>query len=186
VLEATSIVTGLSGRYASALYELARDSGALPRTEEDLAALKRAIEGSEDLRRLIKSPVFAADSQWKAMEAIAQRMQLATLTQHFLGVIIHNRRLFALPNVMADFFKLSAYYRDELSAQVVSATALSDAQLARLKAGMKSALGRTVNVMRTIDPDLLGGLIVRVGSIMIDSSIRTQLANLQVAMREVN
>ena len=186
MLEATSIVTGLSGRYATALYELAEGQGALPVVESDLQSLKRAIDGSDDLRRLIRSPVFSRESQWKAIEAIAARMRLSDLTRRFLGVVTQKRRLFALPKIIEDFFKLAAHFRGEVTATVSSARALSDRQVASLKAAIKSALARNVTVFQSLDPDLLGGLVVRVGSVMVDSSLRTQLSKLQVAMREVN
>jgi F-type H+-transporting ATPase subunit delta len=186
VLEATSIVTGLHGRYATALYELAADAGALPVVESDLRSFQRAIDASGDLKRLIKSPVFSREDQWKALEALVARMRLSDLTRRFLGIVTRNRRLFALPDIIADFFTLAAHFRGEISARVTSAKALSSPQLANLKAALKSALGQAINLTETQDPDLLGGLIVKVGSVMVDSSIQTQLSKLQVAMREVN
>jgi len=185
VLEATSIVTGLPGRYATALYELAADSGAVPAVESDLRDMKRAIEASADLKRLIRSPVFSREEQWKALDIIAQRMRLSDLTRRFIGVITHNRRLFALPDIIEDFFKLAAHFRGELAAIVTSARPLSAAQVNSVKSALKSALGQTINLSESVDDSLLGGLIVRVGSVMVDSSIRTQLSKLQVAMREV-
>jgi len=186
VLEATSIVTGLHGRYATALYELAADTGAVPGVESDLRDLKRAIEDSADFKRLIRSPVFSRDAQWKALDAITRAMRLSDLTRRFLGVVTHNRRLFALPDIIEDFFKLASHFRGELSAIVTSARSLSSAQINSIQASLKSALGQTVNLSESVDESLLGGLIVRVGSVMVDSSIRTQLSKLQVAMREVN
>ena len=186
MLEATSIVTGLHGRYATALYELAADNGAVPAVESDLHDLKRAVEANADFRRLIKSPVFSREAQWKAIDAIARAMRLSELTRRFLGVVTHNRRLFALPDIIEDFFKLAAHFRGEISANVTSARALNSRQAEAIKATLKSALGQTINLSQSVDQTLLGGLVVKVGSVMVDSSIRTQLSKLQVAMREVN
>lgn len=186
MLEATSIVTGLHGRYATALYELAADSGAVPAAERDLHDLERAIAASADFRRLIRSPVFSREEQWRALDAIARAMRLSDLTRRFLGVITHNRRLFALPDIIADYFKLAAHFRGELSAQVTSARPLAGMQIESIKATLKSALGQSITLSQSVDDSLLGGLIVKVGSVMVDSSIRTQLSRLQVAMREVN
>jgi F-type H+-transporting ATPase subunit delta len=186
VLEATSIVTGLHGRYATALYELAADNSAVPTVENDLHELKRAIDSSTDFKRLIKSPVFSRESQWKALDAITTRMRLSDLTRRFLGVVTNNRRLFALLNIIEDYFKLAAHFRGEIASTVTSARPLNSAQVNSIKATLKSALGQTINLSQSVDADLLGGLIVRVGSVMVDSSIRTQLQKLQVAMREVN
>jgi len=185
VLEATSIVTGLHGRYATALYELAASSGNVAAVERDLQDLQRAIASSADLKRLIKSPVFSREEQWKALDTITRAMRLSDLTRRFLGVVTHNRRLFALPDIVEDYFKLVAHFRGELSAQITSARRLSEPQINSIKATLKSALGQTINLSQTVDDSLLGGLIVKVGSVMVDSSIRTQLAKLQVAMREV-
>lgn len=186
MLEATSIVTGLHGRYATALYELAAGAGAVPTVEGDLHDLKRAIESSVDFKRLIRSPVFSRDEQWKALDAIASAMRLSDLTRRFLGVVTNNRRLFALLNIIEDYFKLAAHFRGELAAQVTSARPLGGAQIDSIKATLKSALGQTITLSQSVDDSLLGGLIVKVGSVMVDSSIRTQLSKLQVAMREVN
>ncbi len=186
VIEATSIVTGLSGRYATALYELASEQGALPAVEANLTALKRAIDSSADLKRLIKSPVFSRDDQARAIEAIAQRMGVSDLTRRFLGLVTSKRRLFVLPKIIDDFIRIAAHARGELTANVTSAKPLNNNQVENIKAALKSALGRTVTVSQSLDPDLLGGLVVRVGSVMVDSSLKTQLAKLQVAMREVN
>jgi F-type H+-transporting ATPase subunit delta len=151
-----------------------------------LKSVQRAIDASEDLRRLIKSPVFSREAQWKALEAVARRMSLSDLTRRFLGVVSHNRRLFALPGIIEDYFKLAAHFRGEISARVASAQPLGPAQASHLTAALKSALGQDVNVLHSVDAGLLGGLVVRVGSVMVDSSIRTQLSRLQVVMREVN
>ncbi len=114
-----------------------------------------------------------------------KRCGFPILTRRFLGVIMHNRRLFVLPDIIEDYFKLAAHFRGEIAARVTSARALTSAQTNSVKATMKSALGQTVTLSQSVDDSLLGGLVVSVGSVMVDSSIRTQLSKLQIAMREV-
>lgn len=186
VAEENSIVTGLAGRYAIALYELARDDGSLSQVERDLDTLKRAIQASADLAVLIRNPIYSREVQWKAMEAVILRMQLSDLVRRFVGVITHNRRLFALTDIIDGFSRIAADARGEVTATVRSAAPLSAQQVENLKAALRQALGRQVNITSSVDPELLGGLIVRLGSVMVDSTIRSQLNRLQVAMREVS
>lgn len=182
----SSTPTGIAGRYASALYDLARDAGALDAVERDLQSLARAIEGSTDFQRMLRSPVFSRGDQWKALDAILQKMRVSDLTRRFAGVVAAHRRLFALSGIISSFFQVTAHARGETTATVESAAALSRAQSDALKATLKSALGARVNLIEKLDPAILGGLIVRVGSLMVDSSLRTRLNTLEIAMREAS
>ncbi|MFO1187790.1 MAG: F0F1 ATP synthase subunit delta [Alphaproteobacteria bacterium] len=182
----TTRTAGLAGRYAGAFYDLARERNAADTVERDLKSLERAINSSVDLRRLIKSPVFSREDQWKAMEAILARMNVSDLTRRFVGVVTANRRLFALPAIIAAYFAAVAKARGEATATVESAVALSRGQAEALKASLKTALGDRINLVEKLEPALLGGLVVRVGSLMVDSSIRTRLNSLELAMREAS
>jgi len=179
-------VTGVAGRYATALFELAESEGSLDAVANDLASIGRMLDESEDLRRLVRSPVFGADLQGKAIAAVLEKAGIAGLTAQFIGLVVKNRRLFALPGMMSAFRQLLAVKRGEITASVVSAHALSDAQVDGLKTALKSATGRDVNIDTTVDESLLGGLIVKVGSRMIDSSLRTKLNSLKIAMKEAS
>jgi len=178
--------SGIPGRYANALYELAREGHAAEAVERDLKSLERALQTSADLVRLIRSPVFSRDDQWRAMEAILARMSVSDLTRRFIGVVAANRRLFVLPAIIAAYFAALAKARGEATASVQSATELSRAQAEALKASLKAALGDKINLIEKLEPALLGGLVVRVGSLMVDSSLRTRLNSLELAMREAS
>ncbi|XSG81850.1 MAG: F0F1 ATP synthase subunit delta [Methyloligella sp. ZOD6] len=178
-------VTGVAGRYALALFELALDEKALEKTEADLNRFGEALDASEDLVRLVKSPVFGADEQMKAITAILEKLQIEGLTANFLKLITKNRRLFAAPDMIEAFRKLTARHRGETAAEVVSATKLEDGQVRALKQALKAALDKDVQLATRVDPSLLGGLIVKVGSRMIDSSLRTKLNSMKHAMKEV-
>lgn len=182
----TTRTGGLAERYASALYDLAREKNAADAVERDLKSLERAIHASADLRRLIKSPVFSREDQWKAMDAILARMNVSDLTRRFAGVVTANRRLFALPAIIAAYFVALAKARGEATAMVESATELSRAQAEALRASLKAALGDKIILVEKLESALLGGLVVRVGSLMVDSSIRTRLNSLELAMREAS
>lgn len=178
-------VSGLAGRYATALFELARDAGELDTIAGDLATLKSLINDSQDLRRLVRSPVFSREEQGKAMAAILEKADAAKLTQRFIGLVATKRRLFALPGMIDAYMSLLAQHRGEVTAQVVSAHTLDEGQMTALADALKNAAGRDVQIETRVDNEILGGLIVRMGSRMIDSSLRTKLTNLQVAMKEV-
>ncbi len=179
-----SIVSGMSDRYALALFELARDDKRLDEVAGDLKKIGELLDGSDDLARLVRSPVFGKDLQAKSMDAILSRVGVADLTKNFVGVLIENRRLFALPEIIRGFNGLLAHHRGEISVQVTTAIALNSDQSSKLESALKNAYGRSVQLNETVDPSILGGLIVKVGSRMIDSSISTQLNSLQIAMRE--
>lgn len=181
-----SLVSGMAGRYATALFELADSEGALDSVAADLARIEGLIKDSEDLAWLIKSPVFTAEEQGRAFKAVLDRAGISGLVANFVGLAIRNRRLFALPEMIRGFQRLLAAKRGEMSADVASAHKLSDAQLANLKAALKSATGKDVKINATVDEGLLGGLVVKVGSRMIDSSLKTKLNSLKLAMKEAS
>ncbi|MCL5777011.1 F0F1 ATP synthase subunit delta [Limibaculum sp. FT325] len=183
--ETSSLSASIAGRYATALFELAQESGALEAAEADIARLGEALEASEDLRSLIASPIYARDDQSRAMAAVGKALDLSGLTANLIGLMASKRRLFVLPQLIATFRALMAEHRGELTAEVTAARALSDAQLANLAETLKGATGREVKLNVKVDEDLIGGLIVKVGSKMIDTSIRSKLASLQNVMKEV-
>lgn len=175
--------SGLAGRYAAALFELADEGKALDAVAEDLVTLQKALGDSEDMKRLVRSPVLDRDEQWKAMAALLDKMGANDLTKKFLGVVTANRRLFALSGIIRAYLEELASRRGEVTADVVSAHPLSDAQVKALEDALKKALGGKVAIAPRVDPKILGGLIVKVGSRMIDSSLRTQLQKLKFAMK---
>lgn len=175
--------TGLAGRYATAVFELAQDQKSVPAVEKDFTALKSAIAGSADLARLIRSPIFGANDQARAIGAIADKMGVSTLTKNFLMVLAAKRRLFVLSDIIRAFEEKVARDRGEVQATVTSARTLGDSEMTELRSILKSKLGREPRLETKVDPSLLGGLIVKVGSRMIDSSLRTKLNGLRAAMR---
>ena len=177
------IQANLAGRYATALFGLARDERKLDAVEASLASLKRALADSADLRELTTSPVTTRDEAVKAVGAVAGAMKLDPLTANFLGVLARNRRLGQLGNIIRAFNQLAADHRGETTAEVISARPLDDGQVEAIRANLKSRVGRDVAVDLSVDPAILGGLVVKVGSQMIDGSIRTKLNNLAQAMK---
>ena len=168
-----------------ALFELARDQDALDAVAGDLGDLRAMLQESADLRRLIESPVLSREEQGRAITALAERAGFAELTRQFLGLLAHKRRLFALPDVIAAYVAMLREHKGEVSAEVVSAVALNEEQLAAVREQLSKAVGRSVTLATAVDPNLLGGLVVRVGSRMIDASLRTKLQRLETAMRGV-
>jgi len=177
------IVAGLSGRYATALFELAQGAKALDAVAASLATLRQALTESPDLATLTTSPVIDRTSAAQAMAAASNAMGLDALTTKFLGVLAANRRLAALPAIITDFNALTAAQRGEVSAQVTSAHPLSDEQVTALKAKLRAGLGADAALDLRVDPEILGGLIVRTGSRLIDSSLRTKLNTLASVMK---
>lgn len=177
------IVAGLAGRYATALFELARDNRQIEAVSASLDKLKQALEQSPEFSQLTTSPLIGREEGTRAALATADALGLDPVTKNFLGVLGRNRRLGALRDVIRNFAKLSAAHRGETTAEVTSAHALSDDQVAALKLKLRSVLGRDVAVDLRVDPSILGGLVVRVGSRMIDSSIKTKLDTLALAMK---
>ncbi len=174
---------GLAGRYANALFELAQDQKAIDAVSTDLASLRRAMETSPDLTRLMRSPVFSAADHARALKAILAKMGANALTEKFVLLLAEKRRLFVLTQIIAAYERLVARSRGETEAEITAARALNDAEITELKAVLKSKLGKEPRLHTKIDPALLGGLVVKVGSRMIDSSLRTKLDGLRVAMK---
>jgi F-type H+-transporting ATPase subunit delta len=176
-------VSGLAGRYATALFELASESKALDAVGSDLTRLSALIDGSTDLARLVRSPVFSREEQGKAIAAVLDRLGVDQLTKNFIGLLAQKRRLFALPGIVRDFKTLLANQRGQMSAEVVSAQPLKAEQRTALAGTLKDALKRDVRIAERVDPTLLGGLIVKVGSRQIDSSLKSKLVRLERAMK---
>ena len=176
---------GLAARYASALYELAEGERALDDVALDLKQLRRLIGENQDLEKLVRSPGFSRDEQAKGMAAILNRGGAHELTSKFIGTIAGNRRLFAINEMIKAFLAELARRRGEVGADVTSAVDLSQEQIEAVTAALCEAVGQKVAVNLTVDPMLIGGLVVRVGSRMLDSSIRTKLQRLQFAMKGV-
>jgi F-type H+-transporting ATPase subunit delta len=179
----SGIQASLAGRYAIALFELARDAKQIETVGASLATLRRAIDESEDLRTLIGSPMIAREEQASALGAVVGSMELDPLTGNFVGVLAQNRRLSQLANVIRAFSLLAARHRGEITAEVTSARPLEEDQVAAIKQHLRSRMGRDIAVDLSVDPAILGGLVVKVGSQMIDSSIRTKLNTLAHAMK---
>jgi F-type H+-transporting ATPase subunit delta len=177
------IQASLAGRYASALFDLASEAGTVTAVESDLDTLEAALGESADLRNLTTNPEISRKAQGSAMEAVATTLGIGELTKKFLGVLAENRRLGQLGNVVRAFRAIAAAQRGEVSAEATSAHALTDAQIDQLKAKLTAREGRTVKLTTKVDPNLLGGLVVTIGSKRIDGSIRTRLNSLAQAMK---
>lgn len=181
--EASAKASGLAGRYAIALFELAEEQAALDAVASDLEGLKSLLAESSELRRLIRSPVITREEQARALRSVAERAGFSELTQRFLGVLAHQRRLFALPEIVEAFEEMLAEHRGEVGADLISAVPLSEEQIEAVREQLGKSIGQKVRLTTAVDPNLLGGLIVRVGSRMIDASLRTKLHQLELAMR---
>ena len=177
------IQASLAGRYASALFDLASEAGTVTAVESDLDKLEAGLSESSELAMLTTSPKGSRDAAKKALWGVAAIMGLSELTQNFLGTLAQNRRLSKLPAIIRSFRAIAAAQRGEVSAEVASAHALTDKQLDQLKAKLTAREGRTVKLTTKVDPDLLGGLVVTIGSKRIDGSIRTRLNSLSQAMK---
>lgn len=182
---ATSIVAGAAGRYATALFELADEAGSLDKAEADLGTLGTAIGESKDLSDLISSPLYTREQQATAMRAICDKAEIGPLVANLIGLMAEKRRLFALPQVIRRFGELMADHRGEVTADVASARPMTDAQQAALAKKLKASVGRDVKLNIAVDESLIGGLVVKVGSRMIDTSIRARLTALRTVMKEV-
>ena len=177
------IQASLAGRYASALFELARDQKQLEAVGGSLAAVRRALVESPDLRELTTSPLVTREQAAGAIGATAQAMRLDPLTTNFLGVLARNRRLGQIGAIIRAFGMMFANHRGETTAEVTSAHPLDDDQVRALRTNLRSRIGRDVSLDFTVDPAILGGLVVKIGSQMIDGSIRTKLNTLATAMK---
>jgi F-type H+-transporting ATPase subunit delta len=177
------IQASLAGRYAIALFELANERKQLDAVGESLAALKQALADSEDFRELTTSPLIGRDQAMRAVAASAGAMKLDPITTNFLGVLAKNRRLAQLGNVIRAFNTLAARHRGEINAEVTSAHTLDEGQVEALRQNLRTRYGADIAVDLKVDPAILGGLVVKIGSRMIDGSIRTKLNSLAQAMK---
>ena len=177
-------VSGVSGRYATALFELARDEKSIDAVKADLDRFDALLGDSADLKRLVRSPVFSADTQLKALIAVLDRAGITGIAANFLKVLTRNRRLFAITDVIRAFRALVAKFKGEASADVTVAERLSDRNLDALKTALKTVTGKDVALNVKVDPAIIGGLVVKLGSRMVDSSLRTKLNSIKHAMKE--
>jgi len=174
----------MAGRYATALFELARDEKAVDAVVSDLDKFDAMIAGNPDLDRLVRSPVFTADQQAKALDAILAKAGISGIAAKFLNVVASNRRLFAVRDMLRGFRALVARFKGEMTADVTVAEPLSDAHRNALKDALKSVTCKDVGLNVKVDPAIIGGLVVKLGSRMIDSSLRTKLNSIKFAMKE--
>lgn len=185
VSEPASISTGIAARYATAVYDLAKDDEAVEDIETDLASLTAAMAESADFNALIASPIYTRRQQGAAIAAIAEKMGLSRIMTNTLNLMASKRRLFVLPQLVRSLREQIAADKNEVTADVVSAKPLNKEQSDRLAETLKKTTGKTVSINATVDESLIGGMIVKVGSKMIDTSIRSKLNSLQNAMKEV-
>jgi F-type H+-transporting ATPase subunit delta len=174
----------MAGRYATALFELALENDALDKVSTDLAAFDALVADNPDLQRLVRSPVFGAEEQAKALGAVLDKAGISGFAANFLKVIAWNRRLFAVRDMIRGYRALVAKHKGEVTAQVTVADKLSDARLAEIRDALKSVTKKDVHVDVRIDPTIIGGLVVKLGSRMVDSSLRTKLNAIKFAMKE--
>jgi F-type H+-transporting ATPase subunit delta len=179
-----SSVSGVSGRYATALFELARDEKSVDAVKADLARFEAMLADSAELKRLVRSPVFSADVQLKALSAVLDKAGITGIAANFLKVLTANRRLFAVSDVIRAFRTLVAKFKGEATADVTVAEQLNDKNLDALKTALKTVTGKDVALIVKVDPSIIGGLVVKLGSRMIDSSLRTKLNSIKHAMKE--
>jgi F-type H+-transporting ATPase subunit delta len=182
---ASTTASGVASRYANALFDLALERGGLEQAGADLASLQQAIGESDDLARLLRSPVVSREQHDRACTALAERLGASDTVRNFLGVLARQRRLAALPAIIDEFAGLLAAHRGEETAQVTSAVPLDDAQIAEVRDAVAGYVGRPVKLTAAVDPGLLGGLVLRIGSRMVDASLKTKLHNLELSMRGI-
>ena len=183
--ETASTATGIAGRYALAVFDLVKEANGVKALEADVAALEGAMGESADLRALISSPVYSREEQAAAIAAVAKKMKISAVLANTLGLMASNRRLFVLPQLLSGLKAMIAEEKGEVTADVTAAAGLTKAQETKLAATLKKAVGKDVKLNVSVDESLIGGLIVKVGSKMIDTSIRSKLASLQNSMTEV-
>ncbi|HEY6258180.1 MAG TPA: F0F1 ATP synthase subunit delta [Xanthobacteraceae bacterium] len=181
-----TIVSGMAGRYATALFELAREEKAIDAVKADLDRFDGLLAESPDLTRLVRSPVFSAEQQAKALAAVLEAAGIGGLAARFLQVVAANRRLFAVGAIVNDFRKLVAHHRGEVIADVTLAERPSESRLAAITDALRAVTASDVQVDVKVDPSIIGGLIVKLGSRMVDSSLRTKLKSIKHAMKEVS
>jgi F-type H+-transporting ATPase subunit delta len=173
----------VAGRYALALFELARDGDVLDVVAADLGGLESLLDESADLRRVIRSPVISREDQGPALGAVGKRAGFAELTTKFLGLLAEHRRLFALPEMIKAYGAMLAEHKGEVGAELVSAVPLSKDQVAKVRDQLSGTIGKQITLSARVDPGLLGGLVVRVGSRMLDASLRTKLRQLELVLK---
>ena len=178
------IVSGMAGRYATALFELARETNALDQVQTDLAAFETLVASSPELRRLLRSPVFGADEQARALDAVLDRAGISGVARNFLRVVAANRRLFAALQIIRGYKALVARHKGEVTAEVTVAQPLNDARLNEIRDALRQVTGKDVKVNVDVDPSIIGGLKVKLGSRMVDASLRTKLNTIKFAMKE--
>ena len=183
--EPASISTGIAARYATAVFDLAKETNSVKAIEADVEALDAALAESADFNALIQSPIYSRDEQGTAIAAIAAKMGLSETMINALALMASKRRLFVLPQLVATLRAAIAEDKGEVTADVISAKALTKVQADKLAKTLKASVGKDVKIKATVDESLIGGLVVKVGSKMIDTSIRSRLNSLQNAMKEV-
>ncbi|MGE3146762.1 MAG: F0F1 ATP synthase subunit delta [Pseudorhodoplanes sp.] len=178
------IVSGMAGRYATALFELALEEKQIDKVKADLDAFDKLVAEYAELDRLVRSPVYSSDEQTKALGAVLDKTGISGISSKFLKVVASNRRLFAVRDIVKTFRKLVAAHKGEVTAEVTVAETLKDEHLAALKAALKGVTGKDVDLNVKVDPSIIGGLVVKLGSRMVDSSLRTKLNSIKFAMKE--
>jgi len=185
VSEPASISSGIASRYATAVFELAKDASDLKNLESNVEDLGAALDASAELRDVISSPVYSRDDQANVITAVAKKMKLMPIVSNTLALMASKRRLFVLPALVAQLRALIAEEKGEVTAEVISAKAMTKTQTDKLAKAIKSRIGKDVKIDATVDESLIGGLVVKVGSQMIDTSIRSKLSSLSNVMKEV-
>ncbi len=180
-----SIVSAVAGRYASALFELAQDAKAVDKVGADLAAFGAMIDGSDDLQRLVRNPVFTAEEQVAAVAGLLKKAKIGGLAGNFISLVASKRRLFALPGMISAYGQMVADAKGVVRAEVTAAEKPSPAQLKDIAAALKGVAGKEVMIDLKVDPSLIGGLVVKMGSKMVDASLKTKLNSIRLAMKEV-
>ena len=180
---ASTDTSGLAGRYAGALFDLAKDQKALDQVQADLSGMKGLLAESADLTRLIESPAISKDDQVRALTSVAKQAGASELTTRFLGLLADKRRAFALPQIINAYEAMLSDEKGEVQAELISAVELSKEQTDAVRDKISQSVGKTVTMTSSVDPSLLGGLVVRVGSRMIDASLKTKLHQLELAMK---
>ena len=183
--ETVSISTGIAERYATALFEISSEAGDLKALEADIETLSSALSDSSELNALISSPVHTRDQMASVIDAVAVKAGVGTATKSTLGLMAQKRRLFVLPQLLSSLQEMIADAKGEVTAEVTAAKSLTAAQEKSLAATLKDRFGKDVKINTAVDESLIGGLVVRVGSKMIDTSIKSKLASLQNSMKEV-
>jgi F-type H+-transporting ATPase subunit delta len=178
------IISGMAGRYATALFDLAKEANAIDAVQADLARFDALVAESADLDRLVRSPAFSTDEQLRALTAVLDRAGISGLAGNFLKLITSNRRLFSVRDMIRAFGELVSRHKGEARAQVTVAEPLKDEHTQALRAALKSVSGKDVALDVKVDPAIIGGLIVKLGSRMVDSSLRTKLNAIKHAMKE--